>query len=339
VFGKPILRKKACDLPHIDASLTISADRNTCNAAIDGIVRLREDGPIKKICVLPCLLHAGDLCGAAGQTSHLQSPGEITIEGRVSAAMIEAGGAIHIGGDIENAMATCDGDFTAGALKVATLDVAGNCIAASILQSRIACGGELIVEDGNIAGGEIVAARGLRCKSLGAPPSGGSAIKTIVEIGIDYRLRQRLTVTLPELDAQIAKAHKIRKTVEPLLHSLQPLTPKQQLRVAELLAEADALEASATRERHQLRQDYEAAIARIRAEVQVAEIVYPGVTIRFPGAQATVRIALKGPSHISLQSKNNERPRITLTQGSMVIPLESSAVNEDWRIAAKQLAA
>jgi hypothetical protein len=340
VFGKPMARKKASEIPSIDASLSPSADSRIYHAAIDGVVRVRRDGPAETIAVLPCLQHPGDISGTSTKPFILQSPGEITIDGGVSAANIEAGGAIHIVGDMENSTAACDGDLTASALRAVTLDVAGDCIATSVSQSRIVCGGELIVEEGNVAGGQVIAVRGLRCKSLGSPASSGTASKTIIEIGIDERIRRRFAGTLPEIDAQIAKANNIRTMVEPLQHSLQPLTPRQQARLAELLAEADVLEQNAQRERSELRQQCEAAIARCRYEISVTQIVHVGVTIRFPGAQTTVRIALKGPCRISLEAVNNEPARIMFSQGSApAFPLELRRLDDDWRAAIKQLAA
>jgi hypothetical protein len=338
VFGKPIVRRQAAALPPVDASLTPSADGMTYHAASDGIIRMLRS-PASGIIVLPCFTHSGDFLGTAEQSRSIQSPGECTIDGRAMYAKIEAGGAIHIAGEMENSTAICDGDLTAGTIRCATIDVTGNCIASGIVQSRVACGGELIVENGHISGGHILAARGLTCKSLGSPPAHGMMAKMIVEIGIDHRFRQRVLSTLPETEVQLAKATKIRQLVEPLLSSVQPLTPKQQARVTELLAEADALEADALSRRRELREEYDVAIARCRNEISIAQIVHPGVTIRFPGAQTTVRIALRGPCRISLQGKNNEPPRIILSQGATAIPMELNTLTEDWRTAVKQLAA
>ena len=81
-------------------------------------------------------------------------------------------------------------------------------------------------------------------------------------------------------------------------------------------------------------------MARCRNEISIAQIVHPGVTIRFPGAQTTVRIALRGPCRISLEAKGNQHPRIILSQGgSSAIPLELHRVNDDWPAAVNQLAA
>jgi uncharacterized protein (DUF342 family) len=339
VFGKPIVRPKAAGHLPVDASLTPSADGTIYHAAIDGIVRALQSPSGKSIVVLPCFAHSGDLSGSAEQPRCLQTPGECTINGRVAHAKIEAGGGIHVIGEMESSTAICDGDLTTGMIRSATIDVSGNCIASGISHSRVACGGELIVENGNIAGGHILAARGLTCKSLGSPPAHVAMAKTIVEIGIDHRFRQRVRSTLSETEAQLAKASKIRQMVEPLLSSVQPLTAKQQGRLAELLAEADALEAESLRRRRGLREEYDVAVARCRNEIAITHIVHPGVTIRFPGVQTTVRIALRGPCQISLQGKNNEPPRIILSQGSSVIPMELNTLTEDWRIAVKELAA
>jgi hypothetical protein len=145
--------------------------------------------------------------------------------------------------------------------------------------------------------------------------------------------------TLPEIEAKLAKAVKIRQAVEPLLRNPQPLQPHQQIRVGALLAEADTLEQSAQMQRRELRQQYDAAVARCCNEIFVAQVVYPGVTIRFAGAQTTARTPLRGPCRISLETSNNQSVIVLTPTGGSPIPLELCKLHDDWRRTAKSLAA
>jgi hypothetical protein len=330
VMGNPVPRRQAETLPAIDASLTPAPRGCIYLAAIDGVIRVRGTGPTQSVVVLPCLRHAGDVSGKV-----IHSTGEVVIDGAVRGGSLRAGGDIRVGSDMENSMAMCDGEFSAAELRSSKIEVAGNCTAKSVNQSRISCGQELKVENGNIVGGHVIAAGGLRCKSLGAP----DFTKTLIEIGINHHLGERLSMLVPEIEARLAKASRIRLAVDPLLQSKQTLTPQQQLKIGALLTEADVLETVAQNQRRELREEYEVALKRCRNEVHVSEIVHPGVTIRFPGAQTTARIALRGPCRICLETRDGQPSVVLYRDGAPGVPLELCKLNEDWRSAAKRIAA
>jgi uncharacterized protein (DUF342 family) len=331
VLGVPIPHVMPEGSPKIDASLKPSGDGRTYTACIDGVLRIRGAVPNQAIAVVPCLRQMGDVTGKV-----MHSPGQIVIEGAVSGASLRAGYDILISGDMDSSMAMAEGDLSASSMRTVKLEVSGNCTALEVLQSRIVCGGELKVEDGNIVGGHVMAAGGIRCKSLGAP----DFTKTIVEVGIDPRLSQRLSSIMPEIEARMVKARKIRQTVEPLLQSGQSLTPQQQLKIGALLAEADTLDTLAQSQRRELRQEYEAAMLRCRNEVHVHGTVFPGVTIRFPGVQTTARTVLRGPCRICLEKNDGGSRIVLISDGSnTVIPLELCRLDHDWRSFGPQLAA
>ena len=337
VFGKPIHRRQAEAVPVIDSSLTLAPDGRTYLAAIDGAIRVRGNGPAQEIAVIPCFIHAGDLVGGddRGSSRRLHSAGEIIVDGSVTGATLQAGGDIRIVGQIENSTVSGEGRLCVRGVENTTVDVAGDCFAAEITRSRIGCGGALDVEHGNIVGGHVIAAGGLCCKSIGS----ANLVKTLIEVGIDHRLRERLATVMPEMEARLTKAAKIRQAVEPLLRDAQALTPQQQLRVAALLAEADCIEEQAQKERRELRQEYATALARCKHEVRVSHIIHAGVTIRFPGVQTTVRIPLHGPCRVIMETTNGVSRIVLCEDGAECTPLELCHLDEDWRDASKELAA
>jgi hypothetical protein len=171
VFGKPIHRRQAAAQPVVDESLSPSAGGKTFHAAIDGVVRTRGEGVARTIAILPCLRHEGDMAGGS-----LVSPGEISVNGDVRSSTLRAGGTIHVVGDMENSTAGCDKMLTASSLRGATIDGA-DVVASEIFQSRISCGGEVIVESGT-----------------------------------DDRARKRMEAILPEVEAKIARPAFRRQT-------------------------------------------------------------------------------------------------------------------------------
>jgi hypothetical protein len=68
-------------------------------------------------------------------------------------------------------------------------------------------------------------------------------------------------------------------------------------------------------------------------------VVYPGVTIRFPGAQTTARIILRGPCRICLEMQNGQSRIVLVQEGGSGMPLELCKLAEDWRSLGRQLAA
>jgi uncharacterized protein (DUF342 family) len=330
VMGKAIPRRQADQAPVIDASLAVAADGKTYVATIDGVVRVRGTGANRTIAVYPCLHHSSDITGKV-----VHSTGDIQIDGVCSGSSLRGGGDVQIKADFDNSVAMCEGDFSAGVVRSAKIDADGNCAAAEIMHSRIHAGGEVNVPSGAIVGGTVTAAAGVRCRVLG----GADFTKTLIEVGSDQRLSQKLATLIPEIEARQSKVARIRLAVEPLLQSNQVLTPQQQLKIGALLAEADALDTLVIAQRRELREECEAAMARCKNEVHISDIVHPGVTIRFPGAQTTVRIALRGPCKICLEPRDGQPCVVLIREGTAGMPLELCKLAEDWRINAKRIAA
>ena len=151
-------------------------------------------------------------------TGNIRHTGSVTITGDVQAGMIiEADGDIVVKGMVEAATITCGGTLTvAGGIlgaKDMTIRVLCNLeakyireadvsaegdilVAKEIYQSQVRCRGAVLVPNGRITGGEVVALRGIRCATAGAP----GATSTTLKAGVDFSMKEQMDLYYEKID-------------------------------------------------------------------------------------------------------------------------------------------
>ncbi len=355
VFGKPIPRRHCDALPPVGDNLKLASDGVTFVAAVAGVLRVRRQGASQLIGVATALNHKDDVTSDLGS---LEYPGDVIINGSIrGGAIVRAGGSIRVSGDVEaeevlsggellidgaiNARSqshyTVAGDLIARAIQGARVDVGGSItVSTNILHSRIACRGRLKVDGGDIVNSHVTAGGGVVCQTIGA----ANFSKALIEVGIDERLRNFAHNGVPEIAAHRDKAARIRKTIEPLLKSATPLNPVQKNRVRALLLEADLLEQTADRMTLDLRAEFEFAATRFNSEVIISHTAFPGITLRFPGVETTLRMAIRGPCRIAAQATGGAARILLYENGkSTGVPLEMRQCADDWLDTIKRAAA
>jgi hypothetical protein len=201
----------------------------------------------------------------------------IVVNGAIEGAEICATHDLHVGGGIvgkDKGRCTAGGDITCKYVSNATLAAHGNVVShGEVAHARIVCGGRLTVERAPLASGHVTANGGVTARSLGSH----LGAKVLVEAGFDDNLRSNARANLMEIVAQ------------------------------KKLAAANKTDNAAVDEKiRQLREQFRASREKSVAEVQVQEILQAGVTVRFPGVEATTDSAWKGPLRLVPRQHDGE---------------------------------
>jgi uncharacterized protein (DUF342 family) len=231
----------------------------------------------------------------------LQIDGCLSVGAAIDAGTFQVTQWVHAKGGVvgrDKGVGTVGGDLWCRFISGARVSVGGDIhLHTEITRSTVSCTGTLHMPRGAIVGGKVSANGGVDCAVLG----NADALPTVVEAGTDQNLRQKLVKAKSEMDAGKKRVAAIRSSVAPLMEKLKSLTPQQKEKATELLCEADELEESIGKALTGLAGPCEAALKKSRAEILVADMVFPGVMICFPGVQVLIDRPITGPVKIHPQ--------------------------------------
>jgi uncharacterized protein (DUF342 family) len=261
--------------------------------------------------------HTGALVvqGDVTEGATIECDGEIVIKGLVEPANITGGANLTVAGGIvgdpEHAI-TVAGDVQARYLNDVNLRCEGNVtVTSQIDHSEVLCCGRVEIPRGRIAGGKVMAYRGIQ---VGHAGSRGATGTTLIA-GSDYRIearqqahrermtklqgaREQITDTLAKTLAQGALDEARRKVVEHLKSKIAQID--------------EALKTQAEAQNHELE---EAARGGVR-EVAVLLELWSGVTFRLGGSVAISDRSYDKPRLVTLR---RDKVRI-LPMGEMNTP-------------------
>jgi uncharacterized protein (DUF342 family) len=180
----------------------------------------------------------------------------------------------------------------------ATVVAGGDVVAdAELTHSRVTSGGRIVVGPsvgrgrGAIIAGRVVGARGVTARVLGT----AAGVVTEVEAGSDPELLRLWAAAADRVRDLRGRAQRIREQLEPLMKCLKRLTAAQREQVTELLYQADEHETAAAALLAPVAERFRSVQPHLKAEVVVAEAVWPGTVVRMPDVEATVPKMLRGP--------------------------------------------
>jgi hypothetical protein len=291
-------------------------------AAIDGVLEVSA----KTLRVIPGILVNSDVGPKTGNIDaagnrlivrgsilpdfEVQSDKEIVVEKVAEGCRVKSKSQICIRGGIvglNKALITSEGDIeTLYITSDAQVEAGGTVkVGSEILHSRVICRGDLICTDGAgaIVGGEIVAYKGLRCKTLGTLGSEASTVVILGEDRLGLRQAERemeesgLAATIRSLQGEIkTMTDELRLLYQQVLAAGQDSPEK----AADLntsyrllyekhrakMAEAEALEAQ--RQEHLARYPFNSAFV-----LTVTDTIHPGTILRFKGVQWAIKDAMR----------------------------------------------
>lgn len=246
---------------------------------------------------------------------HVRSAGHAHVAGVIEAAVVQVGGNLDAIGGISGkergqvrAVGSIRARYVANASVEAGVDVI---LQTELSSSRLACHGNLRIENGAIVGGHTTVLGSASCVSVGSPA--GTA--TLVEIGVFESLRRLASTSLPQMERLRKQRDQIRANLAPLMKNQKHLTSQQKEQVTEMLFEADTLDSEIDALRNPLREGWNAWIEKPESALHVAELLHAGVTVRFPGVQAVIDTAMRGPLKLVVRTSGREK-YVSLIEGS-----------------------
>jgi uncharacterized protein (DUF342 family) len=342
VTGKPVPFRAASDELPLGQNVRLDADGTSIIAVRPGLVQEKRG----RIGVETTMEVPGNLDYSVGNVNFA---GSILVRGNVADLFkVVASEDIYVGGAIEAADLNAGhnlevhggiccrdkGNITAGNgvrakyISNTTVEAGGDItVQSEISNSRVICKGHLAVSNGPIYASHVSAAAGVTAVFLGSL----AHAKTLIECGIDTALRRRAAEKLPEIQASLKRVAKVREVVEPLLAHQKNLTAAQKEKATEMLYDAKQVQEEAHETMKGIATEHQVYVtASTNAEVLVTGVIHPGVTIRFPGMETTIRMPIKGPVRIACRTVRGSRAIVAIDEATKVAhPLELRGVHDE----------
>ncbi len=291
--------------PNVRAEAELEG-RTIHHASLDG--RVRWAGGV--LAVDPVFAISGNVGLESG---HVRHSGAVVIAGDVEAgARIEAGGDVEVRGVVEAAVIRAGGRLTVqggicgsaeepivvqGGVRAkfmldARIEAGGDVGAVTeILHSEIRSRGAVLVPEGRIIGGQIVALGGVTVGIAG----GEGLSQTQLVAGVDPAWQTEVVAREEQIKNLSRNLQRIRDTVEPLAARLDALAPPQREAVARLQTQVCAMQARLA--------ELEAAVADFKADsqrraaprIQVRVKAHPDVGLQLEDKQLQLGQQREGP--------------------------------------------
>jgi hypothetical protein len=232
---------------------------------------------------------------------------DIEVGGMVEGATLEAGGYIRVQGGIAGkgrSRIICKGNLEAKYLSEVFVEAGGDIIVAnSITTATVKSLGKIIVNNGGIRGASVVAAKGLRTPELGSE----SGTRTVVVVGIDYRLKDKLVNMERELAAVREAVERIEAAMGPLLADgeiIATLPPEKSEIALRLMSQLDIL----LQRGNELAAKRDAMLAKMQVGadmvIEISKKIYAGVVMQIGTCRRTFELDINGPVKIRPDIEN-----------------------------------
>lgn len=227
----------------------------------------------------------------------IKAQGDVTINGVVEGAYIEAGGNIIINRGINGmnkGVLKAGGNIVAKFIENATVIADGYVETEAVLHSKIMSKDEVIVvsHKGYITGGEVSATKAIRVKNLGSP----MGADTIVEIGVDPAIKNRYE----ELMTSIRETKKLLESIRPVIAATgEKIKKGAQLKATQVLYFKKLAQTSKEKQEQLVQEEAELESlnalmhASTKAEVVVSGKVFPGTKIVISDVSTIVKEPLQ----------------------------------------------
>jgi uncharacterized protein (DUF342 family) len=237
--------------------------------------------------------------GSVKDLFQVRSARDITIDGHVDGAVLDAGGAIVIHGGIHgrgkaiiHAASRVEAKLCDGASIEAggTFSVQRECINCRVAADKISS------PAGTIIGGYAWARNSIEVQNLGSP----AAVKTLVSAGVPVKVMDQAVQMVQQAKECMDNARKIRHAIEPLMREMRRLSAQHRERATELMFQADTLEQQA----RNLDTKREELLAQAAPDVEPAIAfggrIYAGVIVIINGRSTAIELGkeLRGPVRI-----------------------------------------
>ncbi len=251
------------------------------------------------------------------ETGNVRHPGALQIEQDIEdGAEVEADGDIEVHGVIENAVVRAGGNVivhggiagdkkcrvvAGGAIRArfvlnAELESGGNVeVEREIDNSIVRCRGAVLIPQGRIAGGSIMARSGVAAGQLGTDAS----VFTEVATGVDYKIAEELDAFLRAIEPLEAEHKRVSDVVDAATKAVDRLSPQQREMLTVIMMNQATLRQNIESQRQQILDLEAESIARLKFNIVVQSRLCPDVLLRVGTCHLRTTQETRGPVRIS----------------------------------------
>ena len=229
----------------------------------------------------------------------------LTVGGTIEAADVEVAGNVTVRGGILNrakGKVIAGGDIMAKFCDEANLCAQGDIrVAREIINSHVYAEGKLLLPQGTIIGGEAFGWCAVEVGTLGSD----AGVRTTVVVGLHPDHVRQVEETAKENERRHASMEKIRQAVDLLMAQSKRLTDEQREKAAELMCQADAIEAEISKSEKEAPAVFASDSEESKPYVLISSQIYPGVSILISDRIVTFQEEMKGPVKIERRKIDN----------------------------------
>lgn len=281
----------------------LSEDGTKLLAAIDGFLEFRGDlFEVKNLLNITNdvdystgnIDFRGDVSirGDVREQFSVKATGNITIDGLVEAATVEAGGDVIITNGVSgNGQAVIRGSHVRAKYVENSSVFADTLEADYILSSRISCTDSILASGsrGAIIGGEVIAAKNIKASRVGSQ----SGSPTEIILGVQPKLREELNANRKQLMNIRTESSELVKRVAYLKNRMERSRPDERsikkIQAAELRLSQLAEDGASLLSCQRMLMEQLNGLAHCRLE---SSLVYPGVRLTIGGASQNIESAI-----------------------------------------------
>lgn len=251
--------------------------------------------------------------GSIGDRFSVKTKANLTVGGVIEAAVVEAAGNVTVrGGILGRGMGRVEagGELVAKFCDKVVLRAASDIrLGRETINSHIYTEGKLLLPQGAIIGGVVVARLGVEAGTLGSD----ACVPTEIIVGMHPGELQNVEAVRKENEKRMLVVEKIRRKVSPLMSQLERLTRAQRERVTEMMFQADTVAAEIA--------SFEKGVVAMMQRscddyvyVLVNSTIHQRVSIRVGDRVVTFHKGMKGPVKIERRKIKNYTAIVSVNQ-------------------------
>ena len=239
----------------------------------------------------------------------------VKIGGIAGACLIESEGDVELRGMAGKGTGKilCRGNLTAHFLNDVEVECANHVLVQNeIRNSLIKCLGLVSLPKGMITGGDCIALGGIEANKVGAP----SGLRTELEAGIDYRVREELCEArdeLHEINTELLEINSILGSLKARLESGLPLSDGEKARITELAAKLAECESRRQQLLNQIETLQGQDNNQANGKVNVKSLLFEGVIVAIGKARETIKAERHGPLSLIENSLDHQLRFLPMT--------------------------
>ena len=234
--------------------------------------------------------------------SQVEATGDIEVSGYIEDAIIKSGGNLTVRGGISGGSAGgcqiyTDGNVQARFIQNATIHCQGDVVVErEIAQSTIKTRGRVIIPNGRIVGGDIMALAGIDVGRIGTE----ACVPTQLIAGEDYSILNKISQRQKEITPLRDKLKKINATIDPLMKNFDNLPDETKKNIDLLLQKARLMEEQIKQLQREIDDLWKDTQARASKEVIIRNMIFPDTQFMLDDHHMTTQEEIKGPVKVRL---------------------------------------